>query len=88
MNIKSNKTIDIDWNIELCKAEATIENNMIQNVEIKMLNNKENYFQAKDEQFIRDTYKALGELIHLLNKERGVGVDETNLILEEIFGNN
>lgn len=86
MNITKNSTETITWDIDQCDAEAQVECSKglikITSVEINVKNNKSfNSFAATDEQFIRDTYKALGQLIAHVDKERNVGsVSETDKI--------
>lgn len=76
MNIETNKTETITWDIEGCKATASTENTTIKNVVIAMLSggaSGDNRMQATDEQFIRDVHKALTELINHVDKQRNVG---------------
>lgn len=80
MNIETNKTETITWDIEGCKATASTENTTIKNVVIAMLSGSasgDNRMQATDEQFIRDVHKALTELINHVDKQRGVGKLDT-----------
>lgn len=90
MNVKQKKEINIDWDIDLCKSEASVVNGVLQNASIVMQSNNANTFKCSDEQFLRDTHKALGELILLLDKERGIVKEEANFtenIMDRIFAN-
>lgn len=79
MNVKTNSTSIITWDIDLCTAEAIIENNRISSVKVESKVSKENSFTATDEQFLRDTYKAMGELIAHLDKVRGFKKEELSI---------
>lgn len=78
MNIKTNTTETITWEIEGCEATADIHNLEIKKLFIGMkANASSNYFNADDEQYIRDVYKVLGQLISHVDRRRGLGRDNS-----------
>lgn len=80
MNIKSEKTEEITWDIELCAASATLRTISGQGTTIDVVHierksgGESNCFVSDDEQFIRDVHKALSELILHLDGGSGIKI--------------
>lgn len=74
MEIKTNTTEEITFDIEGANGTATVENNKIAKVDIKLTGtNGGNQIQALDERFLRDVYKAIGDLLRHVDNKRNVG---------------
>lgn len=79
MEIKTNTTEEITFDIEGANGTATIENNKIVKVQIRLsATDENNQVKVLDEKFLRDVYKAIGDLLRHVDNKRDVGHKTAN----------
>ena len=87
MEIKTNTTEEITFDIEGAEGTATVENSKVVSVSIKLAGTHGgNQIQALDEKFLRDVYKAIGDLLRHVDANRDVGHRNLDLMTKgELF---